>query len=212
MTASISFVPLKSLSKNVPAGFRACRIIVKESGIVGSLKESMGGFIPSISNATVQAVLNNDTGADYLRACVEGIQDKVIRAALVKGGAVNEPTLDELFSYIEANEEGSVRLSKDSIGQWFDNVVLVKIQNLLMVSRNLDTETALGIAKNYKQFFVMAAEKSPSYPTSDVESKVKSVVGKVIDSMNEEEMTPFAEKIFGKLASATVARVDAFAL
>jgi hypothetical protein len=199
---------LATLTKQVPpSGMRLSRIIVKESAKTPNLQESVGLFVPLMSNSVVQAAMNSDTILDGIRGYLEGIQNQCIRASIVAGKPVDDSVLclDSIAEWIISNEETSIRLSEESVGRWFDTVALTHIQSQLMIQRNLNVEQSLEIAKNYRKHYCNAAKKASTFAwaTADLKAKVVATATYVADKLNEDDV--FGMKVLSKLAEFEIA-------
>jgi hypothetical protein len=208
-----SVTKLSAVAKVVPpSGTRLARIIVKESAKTQNLPESLGVFVPLMSNSVVQTALTNDAILEGVRSYLESIQNAVIRATIDSGKSVTDESLhlDSLADWIAANEESSIRLSGDSVGKWFDDVAQSHIQSMILIQRGLKPEDALAIAKNYRTLYQLAAKKDGSFPSDDVMAKVKATIAYVADKLSDDDS--LGMKILTKLAGMKVATIDTLAL
>lgn len=112
---------LEELSKaEVPAGFRLARIIRKNT------KEnpnavSQAVFVPAPIDTA--SWMGNATIAEAVQNYMQGLQDKVIRQVLDSGRNIitdADIAVEAVASYLEENDETLGRLSKESIGTWYD--------------------------------------------------------------------------------------------
>lgn len=232
MTQSYQIRKLAEMPKDfAPAsGFRTCRVIVKEatSKKFGG-KESVFCQVPEVSENQIQALMLHSAGAEYFKSCFESLQNAAVRAKYLKTGtSANELDLSiEELVKIAAASASSERISKSTIESVFDAewkntlafaIALERDSEAAVVLVSEDTEQIeqfwnsqaglrfLGIAANYKQFFVSAAERKPSFSSVDIKTKVL----KALEYLDAE--SNLVQYVAAKLSEAPIASVDSLAL
>ena len=213
-----------------PAGFRTCRVIVKEAtGKKFGGKESVYCSLPEVSENKLQALMLSEFGKDYFKSCYEALENAIVRAKYLKTGtSVSELDLTiEEVAKIAAASASSERITKATIEAAFDsdwvNTLALSIAlerdaeaALILVSEDQEQIAEfwagqiglrfLGIARNYKQFFLMAAERKPSFSSLDIQTKVLKAFEYLDADSN------LVQHCFAKLKDAPIASVDSLAL
>lgn len=106
--------------KEIPAGMRLARIIRKNTKETPNAV-SQAVFVPVAS--PLADWIGNAVIEEYLLNQIQGVQDKCIRAVLDNNRNIitdADISLDAVVTYLESNDESLGRLSKDSIGEWYD--------------------------------------------------------------------------------------------
>ncbi len=195
MSQAYQMDTLKNLAKkDVPQGMRLCRIVFKGG------EESKACFIPAMSEAKVQAFLNLPAGMEFVKECIEGLEDKAARAVWVGSKrSVCDSDLDlNSLALIAQATSTSTRLSKDSITEWFKRDGMVRVANLF-IARGATVEQAQETAANYLPLFVRLAEKGQIAFTESVLTKFKRVVDLLFcesEDMFELKMLDAMERCF----------------
>lgn len=203
----------------VEQGMRECRIIVKAPKEVENGKVSQFCQLPEVTPAFAQAFISHEKGLNLIQDYIASIQNKVVRKVYLEHGRSPcdaDLTLDALFAMGESESE-NVRLTKESIGAWFD-LNKGKIAGFLAATRvtgfdvmSMEEKAAfwsgesglrfLQIASNYKPMFAELAARKPSY-LEGVKEKVEMVCAAVMEG------TALEEKMLEKLSSVVVATPD----
>ena len=209
-------------------GNRFCRVIVKGAEAKEAGKVSQFCQLPELTDNFVQGFISTPKGVGIVKDFIEGLQNAVVRKVyLSHNRSANDTDLsiEALYDIAEETLE-TVRLTKDVIGKQFDSVWMLRIAYCLVLERDAagslvlagedveakeqfwKTETGckyLKIASNYKQFFVMGAERKPSFVSQAVKDKVLVAVS-YLDS------DVIVDKLVDKLSNAPIASEDMLAL
>lgn len=215
----------------IPAsGSRICRVIVKEatSKKFGG-KESIYCSLPEVTENRIQALMLHSAGLEYFKSCFEALENVAVRSKYLKTGtSANEFDLTiEALAQIAAASSSNDRITKATIEAAFKN----EFRNTLALAIALERDSQaavilvsedqqqieefwnsqaglkfLGIADNYKQFYVAAAERKPSFSSEDIKAKVLKSL-EYLDS--DSQLVQF---ISAKLSEAPVASVELLAL
>lgn len=222
--------PLVQLPANwkPEAGNRFCRVIVKGTEAKEAGKVSQFCQLPELTDNFVQGFIATPQGIGIVKDWIEGLQNAVVRNVYLQHNRSTtdaDLTIEALYE-IAAAESDNVRLTKDVIGKQFDSVWVNRIAYSLVLEReaqaslvllgdNAEAKVAfwgseigckyLKIASNYKQFFVMAGERKPSFVSQAVKDKVLTAVS-YLDS------DVITEKLKNKLTDSPIASEDMLAL
>lgn len=209
-------------------GNRFCRIIVKGTEAKEAGKVSQFCQLPELTDNFVQGFIATPQGIGIVKDWIEGLQNAVVRKVyLTHNRSANDADLsiEALYAIAEETSE-NVRLTKDVISKQFDSTWVTRIAYCLVLERDANaalilsgdnveakeqfwgTETGckyLKIASNYKQFFVMAAERKPSFVSQAVKDKVLVAVSYL-------DVDVIVEKLILKLEETPIASEDMLAL
>lgn len=198
------FTPLKEVKAGtkVPEGMRECRTIIKGDKTPG--KVSQYCTLPEVTDGLAQAIVRNTAGMILIKDFIESLQNKVVRNVYLKEGrSVNQDdlTIEQLIKIGELEGE-TARLTKESIGVWFDSVK-DGIKQFIADTKGLDvSDSRIEIwAGNFKPLFVELAGRNPSI-ASDVKAKMELVAVAVMTG------TMIEEKILEKLENAVEKSAD----
>lgn len=222
--------PLASMPTNwkPEQGNRFCRVIVKGAEAKEKGKVSQFCQLPELTDNFVQGFIATPQGLGIVKDWIEGLQNAVVRKVyLDHNRSTNDADLSMVALYEMAElESENVRLTKDVIGKCFDSTWVNRIAYCLVLERDANaalilsgdnveakeafwsTETGckyLKIASNYKQFFVMGAERKPSFVSQAVKDKVITAVSYLDSDI-------IVDKLAAKLADAPIASEDMLAL
>jgi len=207
----------------VPTGFRECRIIVKGNDGKNAGKVSQYCTLPEVTVGFAQSFINSNKGLELVQDFISTLQDKAARRAYIEMS--RSPTSADLSidSLVElgALDAVNIRLSKDSIGAWFDSVkngiaLFIAQRMNVLPSYHADLSEAdktasfnefwnssegckcIAIAANYKPLLIELAGKSPSF-NNGVKAKLEMVcIAVMTGSAIEEKMLEKLEKSIEK--------------
>ena len=222
--------PLVQLPQNwkPEVGNRFCRIIVKGTEAKENGKVSQFCQLPELTDNFVQGFIATPQGIGIVKDWIEGLQNAVVRKVYLENNrSANDTDLSIAALYeIAAETSESTRLTKDLIGKCFDSTWMQRIAFCLVLERDANaalilsgenveaketfwqSETGckyLKIASNYKQFFIMAGERKPSFPTVAIKQKVLTAISYLDSDL-------IVEKMKDKIESAPIATEDLYAL
>ena len=193
--------PLASMPNgwNPESGNRFCRVIVKGAEAKEKGKVSQFCQLPELTDNFVQGFIATPRGVGIVKDFLESLQNAVVRKVYLdynRSSNDADLSIESLYEIAEFTSE-TTRLTKDVIGKQFDSVWVNRIAYCLVLERepnaalvlsgdNVEQKEAfwgteigckyLKIASNYKQFFVMAAERKPSFVSQAVKDKVLTAV------------------------------------
>lgn len=192
----------------VPPGMRECRVIVKGQEGKNAGKVSQYCTLPEVTVGFAQSFINNERGLELVQDFISTLQDKMVRKNYIEHGRSSTQDDMTIANLVElgALECVNVRLSKDSIGAWFDSVkngIALYIAERMFPQAEAYTndfwtgangEKCIAIAMNYKPLLIELAGKSPSFNTG-VKAKLEMVcIAVMTGSAIEEKMLEKLEK------------------
>lgn len=156
--------------------------------------------VPVISDSVLTVIYNNDTGNAWIRSQVATLQSKLASAANKAGEAVTSVTIgiDSLLAAMQV-QEAAARISKESIGAWFDSGISALITAAL-VAKNLPEGTHAKILEGFKASFQRLAIADVSLPDAECEQLTKALA--LIPEDSEVQDEPMTEKIAARLLKA----------
>ena len=201
MSSFYNVESLKTISKKeVPAANRLARIIFKKDRKTGEEKESRGLWVADITNGMLQLISTDARGAEFLRGCIAGVQDSIIRSLIEKGKVVigaDEIDHEKILAAMAAiNESSSDRFSKESIATWFAAHMLEPLQAAIR-------EKIVGISDgklkqltdNYLASFQILAQRNPS-----MNNDIKAGLIRAMEFLPEDHESATAMEIARRLA------------
>lgn len=227
LSTTFGLTALKSVSADfvVPVSMRECRIIIKDKDAVAAGKVSQFCCLPEVTDAKALAFAQNPKGLELIKDLIAGIEDKITRKIYLEVGrspCEADYAYENLFAVGAANAT-SVRLSKESIGAWFEEAkgrIAAFIATRMFGEEfeaakqsgsfnefyaGVNGQKVLGFAANYKASYIELAGKSPSFDAA-VKPKLELVAAAVMTG------TAIEEKMLEKLADAVVKSADQFGL
>jgi len=185
---------LKKLVKSdVPANMRLARLVAK--GKNKKLDESMGVFIPALSNAAVQLVTMDSIGIEWVRGKLETLQESLIKKQAESGKlAVFDSVFDtEAMLAAMKAENSTARFSKESIAAWFDanlrEIITARIKEKMP---NLNESNVSRMVENYLAAFQVCAEREAN---RSMTPEVKAQLLRVMELLPEDHESPVALRI-----------------
>jgi hypothetical protein len=208
-------------------GFRLCRVIFKQGADKTATKEqSQYCSLPEVSETFVQSFMRTEAGKLAVVELIESLQDTAVRNVWIaskRSPCDADLTVEALGKVAEAQSE-SVRLTREAIVNAFKNEWASRIALSIAIERNEDAaliftaesvnaEAAaafwnseagakvMAIAGNYLQFFVLASERKPAFPSEAIKVKVMQAIAYLDDGI-------LKGKLEEKLQAAPIASVD----
>ena len=211
MTAFYNVESLKVIAKkDMPAMHRLARIIFKKDRKTGVEKDSKGLWINAITDNMMQVVASHETGAEYLRNVIAGVQDGIIRKLIEQGKLVvssDEIDVDHIIAAMAAANE-TERFSKESIKLWFVEhmtpALTVAIRNKMT---GISDSKLNQLLANYLDSFQVLAGRNPS-----MSNEIKAGLIRAMEFLPEDHDSVVACTIAEKLNSVTEASVSLAAL
>lgn len=222
--------PLVQLPQNwkPESGNRFCRLIVKGTEAKEAGKVSQFCQLPELTDNFVQGFIATPQGIGIVKDWIEGLQNAVVRKIYLQHNrSANDTDLSiETLYEIAAETSESVRLTKDVIGKCFDSDWVNRIAFALVLEREANAALILSsgteeqkvefwknetgckylkIASNYKQFFIMAGERKPSFINQQIKDKVLTAISYLDSDI-------IVDKMREKLENAPIASEDMLAL
>ena len=199
MTSFYNIESLKIIAKKeVPAANRLARIVLKKDRKTGVEKDSKGVWVPAVTDNMVQVVASHETGAEYLRNVIAGVQDALIRRLIEQGKLVvssDEISIESIIAAMAAANE-TERFSKESIKSWF-----VEYMTPALTAAIRDKITGISDSRlnkflaNYLDNFQVLAGRNPS-----MNNYVKAGLIRAMEFLPEDHDSATAQEIARRLA------------
>ena len=199
MTSFYNVESLKTIAKKeVPAANRLARIIFKKDRKTGVEKDSKGLWVPAITDNMVQVVASHETGAEYLRNVIAGVQDALIRKLIENGKLVvsrDEIDVDRIIAAMAAVNE-TERFSKESIKLWFVEHMTPALTAAIRNKMTGISDSKLNqLLANYLDSFQVLAGRNPS-----MNNDVKAGLIRAMEFLPEDHDAVTAQEIARRLA------------
>ena len=199
MTSFYNVESLKVIAKkDVPASNRLARIIFKKDRKTGVEKDSKGLWVPAITDNLVQVVASHETGAEYLRNVIAGVQDGIIRKLIENGKLTissDEIDVDHIIAAMAAANE-TERFSKESIKLWFvEHMLLALTAAIRNKMTGISDSKLTQLLANYLDSFQVLAGRNPS-----MNNDVKAGLIRAMEFLPEDHDSATAQEIARRLA------------
>ena len=187
---------LKKLSKlELNNGDRLARIIKK--GEKSRLTESVGTIVPKVHISMLNALMSNDVGQEYLRGCVENVQDAIIRKLAEAGKMAlfdDQIGITALLDAMRASNE-SMRFSKEAIKVWFEeNLQGILCEKIEEKNPGISKDKMLRMVTAYLESFQILAGRNPS-----MDEKVKAGLLRAMEFLPDDHESAVAIEIVERL-------------
>lgn len=204
-------INLKNAVKQEPeTGFRLCRVIAKKGKVGDRMMESQGCILPATRLNTLQVLLADTVGKDWLCGKVDEVVDSLVRKAVEQG---KHNIFDDQISVgailaAMAVQESATRFSKESIGAWFDADIAPLLREAILQKVTGISEDKLDhLIKGYREDFQTLAAREV-FMAPEMKAKLQKALNLLPDDY-ESEYSLTAEKVFEKFAAAgTKAKVE----
>ena len=187
---------LKKLSKlELSSVDRLARIIKK--GEKSRLAESVGTIVPKVHISLLNILMNDDVGQEYLRGCVENVQDAIIRKLAEAGKMAlfdDQIGIAALLDAMRASNE-SMRFSKEAIKVWFEeNLQGILCEKIEEKNPGISKDKMLRMVTAYLESFQVLAGRNPS-----MDEKVKAGLLRAMEFLPDDHESAVAIEIVERL-------------
>ena len=187
---------LKKLSKlELSNGDRLARIIKK--GEKSRLAESVGVVLPQVHISLLNALMSYEVGQEYLRGCVESVQDAIIRKLAEAGKMAlfdDQIGIATILDAMRASNE-SQRFSKEAIKVWFEeNLQGILCEKIEEKNFGISEDKLLRMVAAYLESFQILAGRNPS-----MDDKVKAGLLRAMEFLPEAHESAVAIEIVERL-------------
>lgn len=141
-------------------------------------KSGLAMVVDALSDNSLQRVLLSDAGKKWIADSLNTIRGKLASAQLAIGGTVSRETVntDAIIAAMVAEAE-SQRISKDSIGNWFDSDLAGLVADKVRAKMpTLAEDKVEEVVKAYRIGFQVLAGQGPSMG-ADTKAALLSVLG-----------------------------------
>ena len=187
---------LKKLAKlELGSGDRLARIIKK--GEKSRLTESVGTIVPKVHISMLNTLMSDEVGQEYLRGCVESVQDAIIRRLAEAGKMAlfdEQIGIAAILDTMKASNE-SQRFSKEAIKVWFEeNMQGVLCEKIEEKNPGISEDKLLRMVAAYLESFQILAGRNPS-----MDDKVKAGLLRAMEFLPEDHESAVAVEIVERL-------------
>lgn len=147
---------------------------------------------------TIQALLLNSAGEAWIRNCIESLQGKIASAA--SGSVIGKQVDSKLFSVesllqVMSADVASQRLSKESIGAWFDaDLAALWSARIRAKLPTISDDKLAKLLEVLRDSYCALAGREVSMEEKKVEQLVSG-----IDMLGDDYSNPIADKVSAKL-------------
>lgn len=211
-TAAHSVVSYEAGKTKAFAGQRLSKVTWKtsndkESQWYGIKRDSKAVSLPLVTSEEISG--NLVALSPYVAEYLHGVQDKIVRARIEAGASsisMAEVSVAGILEYLEAEDTGTgARLTKESVGQWFDseiaeNLALVLMEKLGVSEVPTDAESAqiLKVVDTFKEKVASLAGGKTSYDPKMAASLQKCVA-----------LAPAGDSLAGRFGARLQKMIDA---
>lgn len=155
---------------------------------------------PVVSESMLTVAFNDAVGKEWFAAQIAALQSRIASAANKAGQAITSETIGiSALLVAMKGEEQAARISKESIGAWFDAGML-PLLTAALVAKNVPEGAIAKIAEAFKGVFCKLAQREVSLTDAEAEQLTKALALIPEDSeLAEDSMT---EKLAVRLGDA----------
>lgn len=160
-------------------------------------KSGLAMVVDALSDNSLQRVLLSDAGKKWIADSLNTIRGKLASAQLAIGGTVSRETVntDAIIAAMVAEAE-SQRISKDSIGNWFDSDLAGLVADKVRAKMpTLAEDKVEEVVKAYRTKFQVLASQEPS-----MDADTKAALLSVLDLLPENYSSVIGDKIMARMA------------
>lgn len=159
-------------------------------------KSGLAMVVDALSENSLQRVLLSDAGKKWIADSLNTIRGKLASAHLASGGTVSRETVNT-YAIIAAMaaEAESQRISKESIGNWFDSDLAGLVADKVRAKMpTLADNKVEEVVKAYRTKFQVLAAQEPS-----MDADTKAALLSVLDLLPEDYASVIGDKIMARM-------------
>ena len=160
-------------------------------------KSGMVMVVDALSENSLQRILLSDAGKKWIADSLNTIRGKLASAHLAIGGTVSMETVNT-YAIIAAMvaEMESQRISKESIGNWFDSDLAGLIADKVRANMpTLADDKVEEVVNAYRTMFKVLASQEPS-----MDADAKAALLSALDLLPEDYSSVIGDKIMARMA------------
>lgn len=167
-------------------------------------KSGISVQLPVVSDNALQSLLLNPKAADWFRDQVDSLRGKIATALYRADSSIGEEAFftDALVSAMAADVSvGGARFSKDTIGAWFD-VVLVSLIAAKLEAKGVPAGVAEKTLKAFREKFQSLAFRGETFSLDDATADQLTKALALIPEDSEEAESAMVEKLAQQIVKA----------
>lgn len=159
-------------------------------------KSGLAMVVDALSENSLQRILLSDAGKKWIADSLNTIRGRLASTVIATGGTVQRATIgtDAIIAAMMAEVE-SQRISKESIGNWFDAdlspLVAEKVRTKMPTLADNKVEE---VVKAYRTKFQVLASQEPS-----MDADTKAALLSVLDLLPEDYSSVIGDKIMARM-------------
>jgi len=160
-------------------------------------KSGLVMVVEALSENSLQRILLSDAGKKWIADSLNTIRGKLASAHLAIGGTVSMETVNT-YAIIAAMvaEVESQRISKESIGNWFDSDLAGLIADKVRANMpTLADDKVEEVVNAYRTMFKVLASQEPS-----MDADAKAALLSALDLLPEDYSSVIGDKIMARMA------------
>jgi len=193
--ATYSVLQAKTIPDDLDASIYTVIPIARNDGKKG--KSGLAMIVDALSENSLQRILLSDAGKKWFADSLNTIRGRLASTVIATGGTVQRATIgtDAIIAAMVAEVE-SQRISKESIGNWFDSdLASLVAEKVLAKMPTLADDKVEEVVKAYRTKFQVLAAQEPS-----MDADTKAALLSVLDLLPEDYTSVIGEKIMARMA------------
>lgn len=206
IAASISVIDTKAIPVDLATNQTVINI-GRTDGKKG--KSGKCAIVPAYSINTLQAILSNEVGEAWVMSAVNDLRGKIATALVKAGKSITETdvALTAILAAMRVETE-SQRMTKESIGAWFDNDLAALVDlRIREKMAGISQDKLDKLVKGYRDSFQQLAGRDVSMPDS-----IKNQLIRALELLPADYDSVIGEKVTAALLAVTEASVTLAAL
>lgn len=193
--ATYSVLQAKTIPDDLDASIYTAIPIARNDGKKG--KSGLAMVVDALSENSLQRILLSDAGKKWIADSLNTIRGRLASAHLAVGSQVNRDAIgvNAILAAMVAEAE-SQRISKESIGNWFDSdLASLVAEKVLAKLPTLAEDKVEEVVKAYRTKFQVLAAQEPS-----MDADTKAALLSVLDLLPEDYSSVIGDKIMARMA------------
>lgn len=192
-----TYIPVqtKTIPDDLDSSIYTAIPIARNDGKKG--KSGLAMVVDTLSENSLQRILLSDAGRKWIADSLNTIRGRLASNQLVTGGTVGREIVgtDAIIAAMVAEVE-SQRISKESIGNWFDaDLAGLVAEKVLAKLPTLAEAKVEEVVKAYRTKFQVLAAQEPS-----MDADTKAALLSVLDLLPEDYSSVIGDKIMARMA------------
>lgn len=192
--ATYSVLQAKTIPDDLDSSIYTAIPIARNDGKKG--KSGLAMVVDALSENSLQRILLSDAGKKWIADSLNTIRGRLASAQLATGGTVSREIVGTgaIIAAMVAEAE-SQRISKESIGNWFDSDLAGLVaEKVLAKLPTLAEDKVEEVVKAYRTKFQVLAAQEPS-----MDADTKAALLSVLDLLPEDYSSVIGDKIMARM-------------